>query len=304
MTPGRRHRPGIVSLSLVGGKVKDVGSLPLLDLTNLTTDDVEGFLRQAGEVFTVHRGHDSGNTAVGVSVGGRRWFVKWATEPEAICQLESAVRLHTAVRHPAIAALRGWFTFASGLAVVHDWVPGEVLNDPLAPGALPRADPRSAFARFRQIPVRDVLAVYGTVLDAHRAVAERGFVAVDFYDGCLIYDFAGHAIWLCDLDSYRPGPYVLDRDRQDGSVRFMAPEEFTKGATIDERSTVFTLGRTAFVLLSRGQRGEQNRDLWRAGDALFQVATTATSPDPADRYQSVADLIGAWQDAQSNEQPR
>jgi hypothetical protein len=57
-------------------------------------------------------------------------------------------------------------------------------------------------------------------------------VAVDFYDGCLIYDFAGRAIWLCDLDSYRPGPYVLDRDRQYGSARFMAPEELTKGATM------------------------------------------------------------------------
>jgi serine/threonine-protein kinase len=284
--------------------VKSVGSHPLLDLTNVTTDDVEGFLGQAGEVFAVHRGHDSGNTSAGVIVNSRRWFVKWAAAPEAICHLESAVRLHTAVRHPAIAALRAWFTFPSGLAVIHDWVPGQVLNDPLAPGGLPREDPRSAFARFRRLPVRDVLAAYGTVLDAHRAVAGRGFVAVDFYDGCLIYDFARRMIWLCDLDSYRPGPYVLDRDRQYGSARFMAPEESAKGATIDERSTVFTLGRTAFVLLSRGPRGEQDRNLWRAGDALFQVATTATRPDPADRYQSVADLIGAWQDAQSNEQPR
>jgi hypothetical protein len=48
-------------------------------------------------------------------------------------------------------------------------------------------------------------------------------------------------------------------------------------------------------LLSRGPAGEQDRDLWRAGDALFQVATTAARPDPADRYQSVAELIGAWQ---------
>ncbi len=224
-------------------------SHPLLGLTNVTTDDVEGFLGQAGEVFAVHRGHDSGNTSAGLSTGGRRWFVKWATDPEAVHQLESAVRFHTAVSHPAIAALRAWFTFPSGLAVVHDWVPGEVLNDPLAPGALPRQDLRSAFARFRALPVPDVLAAYGTVLDAHRAVAERGFVAVDFYDGCLIHDFARHTIWLCDLDSYRPGPYILDRDRQYGSTRFRAPEEIDKGATVDERSTVFTLGRATFVLL-------------------------------------------------------
>lgn len=60
---------------------------------------------------------------------------------------------------------------------------------------------------------------------------------------------------LCDLDSYRPGPNILDRDRQHGSTRFMAPEEFCRGAQIDERTTVFTLGRAAYVLLSDGPRG-------------------------------------------------
>jgi serine/threonine-protein kinase len=192
----------------------------------------------------------------------------------------------------------------AGLGVVHDWVPGEVLNDPLAPDGLPRADPRSAFARFRRLSLHDVLTAYGTILDAHCVVAERGFVAVDFYDGCLIYDFARRMIWLCDLDCYCPGPYVLDRDRQYGSTRFMAPEESTKGATVDERSTVFTLGRAAFVLLSRGPAGEQDQNLWRAGDALFQVATTATRPNPGDRYQSVAELIAAWQQAQGSQRPR
>jgi serine/threonine protein kinase, bacterial len=269
----------------------------LLDLTGIGTDDVEAFLRRAGDVFVVHRGHDSKNTSAGVAAGHRRWFVKWATDPEAIGHLESAVRFHAAVRHPAIVTVRGWFTLPSGLALVHDWVPGEVLNDPLVPGGLPRDDPRSAFARFRRLGVAEALAAFSVVLDAHLVVAERGFVAVDFYDGCLIYDFGRRAIRLCDLDSYRPGPYTLDRDRQYGSSRFMAPEEFRRGATIDERSTVFNLGRAAFVLVGGAVRGEQDRHLWRASDALYQVASTATCPDPAGRYQSVGDLVLAWRAA-------
>jgi hypothetical protein len=88
-------------------------------------------------VFVVHRGHDSGNTSAGLIAGGRRWFVKWATGPEAVRHLRSAVRFHDAVTHPAIVALRSWFTVPSGLAQVHDWVPGEVLNDSLVPGGLP-----------------------------------------------------------------------------------------------------------------------------------------------------------------------
>ena len=76
---------------------------------------------------------------------------------------------------------------------------------------------------------------------------------MDFYDGAIIYDFENQRVHLCDLDLYRPGPYVLDRERQYGSTRFMAPEEFEKRATIDERITVFALGRAAFVFLSEGQ---------------------------------------------------
>lgn len=34
-----------------------------------------------------------------------------------------------------------------------------------------------------------------------------------------------------------------------GSTHFMAPEEFTLGASSDERTTVLNLGRTAFVFL-------------------------------------------------------
>jgi len=60
----------------------------------------------------------------------------------------------------------------------------------------------------------------------------------------------------------------------------------------------------AFVLLSRGQRGEPDRDLWRAGDAFFPVARTAVRPDPADRCRPVAGLLGACQDARGDERPR
>jgi hypothetical protein len=37
---------------------------------------VEDFLTSLGEVFVVHRGHDSGNTSYGVRIGGDAWFVK------------------------------------------------------------------------------------------------------------------------------------------------------------------------------------------------------------------------------------
>ena len=183
--------------------------------------------------------------------------------------------------------LRHAFDVPGGRAVVYPWVPGEVLNDPLGPGGRAHAASDSALNRFRGRPVGSIERVLDTVIDAHVTVAEQGFVAVDFYDGCLMYDAANEQVRLVDLDEYRPAPYVLESDRQYGSRRFMAPEEFVRGATIDERTTVYTLGRTARVLL--GDAGH-----WRGSAASEQVVDRATADDPAARFDSVDVFAAAW----------
>jgi serine/threonine-protein kinase len=259
-------------------------SHPLLDVTRVDRPLAE-YLASCGDVFATIGGHDSRNTSYGVAIAGDRWFVKHAVDPEAIGRLESAIRFHAVVRHAAIVPLVAAVHASDGLAIVHPWHAGEVLSDPFAPGALPRTDPKSAFARFRALPLPELLAAIGTVFEAHVAAAGAGFVAVDFYDGAVMYDFAAHEIRLIDLDGYRP-PYTLDRERQLGSSRFMAPEEWQRGAAIDERTTVYTLGRAAFVFL-----GE---DGWRADARRHAVACRATAVLPADRFATVAELHRAW----------
>src|SRR5687767_5766529 len=221
---------------------------PLLHVDHIDIP-VEDYLAGIGEVFATIRGHDSGNTSYGVAVADERWFVKHADQPEAIATLESAIRFHRAVQHPAIVPFARSLRTPAGLAVVHPWCDGEALNDPRSPRALPREDGASAYARFRALPLDELLATLDAIFDAHLEVTRNGFVPVDFYDGSVIYDFKRRAVHLCDLDLYRRGPYRLDRERQYGSTRFMAPEEFERGALIDERTAVFTMGRTAFVFL-------------------------------------------------------
>ena len=107
------------------------------------------------------------------------------------------------------------------------------------------------------------------MLDSHVAVANAGFVAVDFYDGSIIYDFENQQVHLCDLDSYRRGPYRLDRDRQYGSTRFMAPEEFERGATVDERTDLLTHHGDALLSMSSRMRPScRNRSFSGAGSAV------------------------------------
>ena len=255
------------------------------------------YLSETGNVFVVIGGHDSGNTSYGVEVEVERFFVKFSSDVEGIARLANAVQFHGAVQHTAIPRLLGTIRTADGFAVVHDWRKGQNLNDPFVPGAPSRGDPASSFARFRKLPLSQRLEAFDSILDAHLAVTAAGYVAVDFYDGTIIYDFDSHQVSLCDLDEYRPGPFVLEADRQFGSSRFMAPEEWRRGAVIDERTTVFTLGRTAFVLLSEVGPGETGAEIWPAATTLREIAIHATSANPSDRFETVADLAAAWRHA-------
>lgn len=119
-------------------------------------------------------------------------------------------------------------------------------------------------------------------------------MAVDLYDGCVLYDFATHTVRLVDLDHYRAGPYVLETDRQLGSSSYMAPEEFRRGATIDERTMVFTLGRIALVYLGCARKSAASREEFRGTEGQFAVASRASIADPDGRFQTVLELQHEW----------
>ncbi|MFC4148593.1 serine/threonine protein kinase [Micromonospora mangrovi] len=229
--------------------------------------------------FVVFDAQDSGCVSYGVEVSGRRWFVKTATTVRSRRSLRRAARFHAAVRHPAI--VRPQYVL-DGPTLVYPWHDGSVLNHATVHGS-----DRSALYRFQQLPLRDVERAIDTILDAHLAVAVAGYVAVDLYDGCFLYDFGARRLHLIDLDEYRPGPFTLDTDRLPGSRRYMAPEELVRGAVIDQRTTVYTLGRTIHHLLdsSHGWRGSRHQQ---------QVAVRATTTAPADRHPDVAALAAAW----------
>ena len=255
---------------------------------------LDAFARDVGEVFASFLEQDSGCREYGVELGGERWFLKAAVEPRAVASVEGAIRFHTHVRHDAIIPLRRVVGGPSGPVLVYPWVDGEVLYGPGAPdGRTRRLDPRSTHARFRRLSVAEILAAIESIFDAHLAVTDAGFVAVDLYDGSLVYDFSARKMWLCDLDDYQPGPFTLEADRLPGSTRFMAPEEFQRGATIDQRTTVFDLARTALVLLDEADVDTR----FRGTPALAAVARRATDENPRDRYATVAEFVAAWRRA-------
>jgi len=242
-------------------------SHPWLDRTSLD-GELEPFLGAVGAIFRTFANQDSGCVSYGVTVGDERWFVKQAREPAARAQLERTVAFHSAVQHEAVPELRGAFEAADGPVIVHDWVDGELLY-------------------HRALAAEAARLVLDAVYDAHVEVERRGFIAADFYDGCIIYDAGPGRVHLCDFAEYRRGPFTVEGERMPGSTRFMAPEEWRHGAPIDSRTNVFTLGRAAAVLL-----GEAGR--WQGTPAQAEVVARATRPDPDDRYQSVSAFVAPW----------
>ncbi|MFJ8533234.1 serine/threonine protein kinase [Streptomyces sp. NPDC093591] len=268
----------------------------LLDLTEV--GEVEPYLRSVGEVLRAFRDQDSGCVSYGVRLpDGDRWFVKEAATGPARRSLDRAWAFHRAVRHPVIVpqlhrfGVRG----GAGTAVVMPWHTGEVLYHPTLRTHGGRAHPDSPLARFRALPLDRVHRAVDRVLDAHLAVEAAGHVAVDLYDGTFLYDFAGDELHLIDLDEYRPGPFSLTEDRLPGSRRFMAPEEFRRGALIDLRTTVHALGRATRLLMDAGDEERA----WRGTPAQLAVLDRATRADPGERFATVRELVRAWREATS-----
>ena len=79
--------------------------------------------------------------------------------------------------------------------------------------------------------------------------------------------------------------------RMFGSAKFMSPEEFEKGADIDEITNVYTAGAFAFALFGNYSR---NIDDWKLSDELFTVASKAVSDNRDERYSSINEFRKAW----------
>jgi serine/threonine protein kinase, bacterial len=232
-----------------------------------------------------------------VLAGAGRFFVKTAGRPEnskahlshelRVALLRNAITFRRRLDHHAVPRLLNVIESPHGPMLVYEWVPGELLGVERSR----RGDPASSFQRFRALPFSDLLTGLDFVFDFHRSAAELGWVAVDFYDGAMIYDFATQTLRLIDLDHYRDRPFTNEMGRMFGSTRFMAPEEFELGAIIDEVTTVFTMGRVISVFLSDGTLEPAP---FRGGRSLYEVMIRACQPERKERFPSMKEFHASW----------
>jgi serine/threonine-protein kinase len=263
------------------------------------TERPADYLHRIGTVFEQFGGdtQDSGNISYGVRLGDSRYFVKTAGDPahttpalthqERVALLRTAVRLASTIEHSTLPKYHGTIESVEGPLLFYSWNDGEHLRTHHSA----RNDPATAFQRFRALPDTEILRALDLIYDLHGQLTRVGWVAGDFYDGALMYDFKTSRLTVMDLDSYQLGAYRNNMGRMFGSSRFMAPEEYQLGALINQRTTLFVMARTALVLLSDGT---VDRAPFRGTDAQYAVLRRATSPTPSDRHPTYSSFHHAW----------
>ncbi len=259
------------------------------------------FIHEYGKVFKVYDDQDSGNICFGVygkddGTGETpRYFVKFAGAPterydgtpeDAIARLKATVPIYRDLAHPCLTELVEAREIAGGYVMVFKWAEGDCMG---------RMYPEE-HRRIMSLPKEARLQIFRDVLVFLEHVHEQGYVAIDFYDGSVMYSDTANSgegkTTICDIDLFCRKPYRNDMGRMWGSSHFMSPEEFKLGAEIDEITNVYTAGALALALF--GAYG-CHRETWTLGEMPLRVARRAVSRNRSDRQQSIRQLAQEWE---------
>ncbi|PIE94769.1 protein kinase domain-containing protein [Bacillus fungorum] len=267
------------------------------------------WLLKLGNVFAVFDQQDSGNLSFGVEKDGCKKFIKYAgahtmaykgNTNEAIERLKNSVSLYEKLKHDSLIKLIEHFPVQSGYVLIFDWFDGECLHSHWSfPPPEKYTNPSSPFYKFKHLCVRERIQSLNSIFSFHVYVEKKNYVAIDFYDGSILYNFHTNETKICDIDLYSKKPYVNKMGRLWGSSRFMSPEEFELNAMIDARTNVFNMGAMAFAILG----GEKDRSFikWEASKELYKIAFRAVNENRIERYVSVETFYEEWLNAANAE---
>ena len=239
-----------------------------------------------------------------------------ARDPDRLARFEREARSLAALNHPGIVTIFAVEEAEGARFLAMELVEGESLDTLIAPGGLP-------FARFLEIAV--------PLADKASAAHERGIVHRDLKPGNVMVTREGRVKVLdfglarvdagnsnVDLTSTPTESRVTNLTSEGqvfGTVAYMSPEQ-ARGARVDARSDVFSLGIVMYPLLT-GERpfhGAPAVDLissilrdrpasvtdLRADltPDLARVVRRCLEKEPRDRYQTSRDVYNELRDLQ------
>lgn len=260
------------------------------------------FLKRYGKVFCVFDQNISGNLSLGIENGTERRFVKIAGLPtihydgnpsDAVKVLQHAANLYHELSHPNLIRITDAYKQDTLFLTVFQWENGECLFDHWN-FDIYRTHPEmlSPGKRFLSLPLDKRMETLDIMLSFLKLTSEHGYVAIDYYDGSILYDFDAGVPHICDIDFFEKIPYVNTRGLMWGDDKFRAPEEYVSGAILDEATNVYRAGAMMFYCL--GDPVLRDIESWTAPKSLYPIAKKAVSPKKSDRYRSVTELMEKW----------
>lgn len=278
------------------------------------------WLKKYGNAFWGLDETGSGCICVGMEKEDERYFCKIAgvdtleaevSPQESVELLKNAVRIYKDLEHPNLIKLVEAYEYQELYIAVFRWAEGECLFDHWNFEAYEKdSSLKSPKQRLKELPMRKKLDMAEVLFSFLQRVQEQGYVAVDFYDGSILYDFATDTTTICDIDFFRKAPVVNDMGADwFGTKRLKAPEEYEEAAVIDEQTNLFTLGALLFEFFGIftgeeiGQRYMLNRFLpcdisgWQLNEESYKVASKAVAQNRHQRYTTIKEFWEAWKAA-------
>ena len=275
------------------------------------------FLSKYGKVFCAFDQNDSGNISFGVAGVEGRYFIKVAgahtaesctDTKKAVEVLKQAMPFYEALKQPSLIELIEHYEIGDLYIAVFQWVEGDCLFDYWNFEKYSNNELiKSPYVRFKQLPPEKRLKTVRTMFEFLITTERIGYVAIDFYDGSIMYDFSNDSTMICDIDFFRKKPTFNDMGEDFwGTKRLKAPEEYIYGAVIDEVTNVFTLGALILHFFGCYSEKDMNQmyecneflpcayEKWELTKELYDVVTKAVSHNRDNRYSSVTNFYVSW----------
>lgn len=278
------------------------------------------WLKKYGEAFWVVDETGSGCVCIGMKNDANRYFCKIAgvntieadiSPKESIHILKNAVQLYSTLEHPHLIKIIEHYEYDGFYVAIFEWKDGECIFDHWNFEKYKRNSRiKSPKQKFKELPIATKIRVVDDLFNFLQNVNEKGYVAVDFYDGSIMYDFSTDTVSICDIDFFRKVPVVNDMGSDwFGTKRLKAPEEYLKNSIIDEQTNIFTLGALIFDFFGNfsdediEQRYIQSRFVpcslsdWQLSKESYQVVVKAVESDKSKRWKTFAEFFKEWKNS-------
>jgi serine/threonine-protein kinase len=266
------------------------------------------WLNNYGKVFSVIDETGSGCISFGIEKNEKKYFFKIAgaktveaeiSEEESIKLLKDAVIKYKDIQHENLIKYIDSFDYKDFFIVIYEYANGECLFDHWNFNKYEQNKKiETPVQKFKKLSIDKRLNVVNKLFSFFETVVENGYVAVDFYDSSIIYDFSNDNVTFCDIDLFRKMPTTNDIGKDYfGTKRLKAPEENELGATIDELTNEFTLGAIVFDMFSRVTNNEErynkgvfipnNFENFELSKDIYDVLKKSTNYDRKERYDTI-----------------